>query len=238
MDRKVLIISDNLEIFERVQEILNTKFPQYLQCISFAKSPGTAGLDLVEVDIKREWEHVVKHFDLVVSLHCKQIFPPDLVRAVVCVNLHPGYNPYNQGMYPHAFSIMNGLPAGATLHVIDEKIDHGDIIDQLPLKIYLHETSEDVYRRLQELELRLFEKNFESLILGSYVSLPAANEKANLNRKSDFDRLKNFDLEEVGTFLQFYNRLRALSHGSYKNAYVLDEQGRKIFIKLQLDLEK
>ena len=36
------------------------------------------------------------------------------------VNLHPSYLPYNRGQYPNVWSIMDGTPAGVTLHYIDD----------------------------------------------------------------------------------------------------------------------
>lgn len=235
---KILVISDNLPLCARIKAMLLHKFPQYYSRLTFTSSPGTKGERLSYVNVKTDWEWITKNFDMVISLHCKKIFPVELVSALPCINLHPGYNPYNQGMYPHFFSIINGLPAGATLHVIDKEIDHGDIIEQAPLVIRMHETSSEVYRRLQDLEVLLFERNFESLVLDTYIQQPAANTKGNLNKKVDFDRLKEFNLDEVGSFYAFYNRLRAFTHDDYKNAYIIDEEGRKIFMKISLYLEE
>src|SRR5688500_18212289 len=47
-----------------------------------------------------------------------------------CVNLHPALLPYNRGAYPNVWSIVDGTPAGATLHWIDRGVDTGDVIAQ------------------------------------------------------------------------------------------------------------
>jgi len=235
---KILVISDNLEVCTRVKSMLLHKFPQYYSRLTFVSSPGTEGVESNYVNVKTDWKWIIDNFDMVISLHCKKIFLPELCNGVPCINLHPGYNPYNKGMYPNVFSIINGLPTGATLHVIDEEVDHGGIIEQAPLIIRMHETASDVYRRLQDLEILLFERNFESLVLGTYTSVPANNTKGNLNTHKDFEKLKELNLDEVGSFHDFYNRLRALTHDDYKNAYIVDEKGRKIFIKISLAIEE
>lgn len=54
--------------------------------------------------------------------------------------------------------------------------------------------------------------------------------------KSDFNELLELNMKKEGTFLYFYNHLRALSHGEYKNAYFIDpKSGKKIYIKLDID---
>ena len=56
---------------------------------------------------KLEVDIVMSNFSLVISLHCKQLFPSQLVKAVRCINVHPGFNPYNRGWFPQVFSIIN-----------------------------------------------------------------------------------------------------------------------------------
>src|SRR5690349_163732 len=92
-------------------------------------SPESAVLhaSATPVSLATEW-HRVAAADVVISLHSKQIFPPGLVSGARCVNVHPGLNPFNRGWTPHVFSLVNGLPAGATIHEIDAEIDHGAII--------------------------------------------------------------------------------------------------------------
>ena len=83
-----------------------------------------------ELNIKVNASKIARSFDLIVSYHCRQLFPNEVVKNVRCVNIHPGFNPYNRGWYPGVFSISNGLPIGATIHEIDELIDNGPIIVQ------------------------------------------------------------------------------------------------------------
>src|SRR5437868_7353950 len=46
------------------------------------------------------------------------------------INLHPSLLPFNRGACPNVWSIVDGTPAGATLHYIDSHIDTGDIVAQ------------------------------------------------------------------------------------------------------------
>lgn len=62
-------------------------------------------------------------------------------------------------------------------------------------------------------------------------------QEGNVNYKKDFERLCRIDPDEVSTMSALIDRLRALSHGEYRNCYFLDERGRKIFVRLILEKE-
>ncbi|QUR67752.1 dTDP-4-amino-4,6-dideoxyglucose formyltransferase [Mycobacterium spongiae] len=180
---------------------------------------------------------IIEQYDLVFSLHCKQRFPARLIDRVRCVNVHPGLNPYNRGWYPQVFSIINGLKAGVTIHEIDEELDHGPIIAQKECPIESWDSSGSVYARLMDIERELVLEYFPAIRGGSYHAEPPAIE-GNLNLKQDFERLRQLDLNEQATFGEFLNRLRALTHDDFQNAWFVDASGRKVFVRLLLEPEK
>lgn len=123
------------------------------------------------------WYSLSKTYDLIISLHCYQRFPSFLVQKVECINIHPGLNPYNRGWYPHVFSIVNKLPLGATIHEIDEDIDHGAIIAQHEVSLYSWDTSLTAYDRVVEAELSLIKENLIRLVWGD-MNLRQCNKMA------------------------------------------------------------
>jgi methionyl-tRNA formyltransferase len=175
-------------------------------------------------------------YKIIFSLHCKQLFPKELVEKVRCINIHPGYNPYNRGWYPQVFSILNDLPFGATIHEIDSKIDHGNIIVQRKIDIELYDTSLSVYEKVVGVEMDLLRESLIDIINNNYffTKIP---EEGNINYKKDFNKLKEIDVNDKDTFMNHITKLRALSHGNFKNAYFIDEKGNKIFIKIELTKE-
>ena len=138
-----------------------------------------------------------------------------LLDKVKCINIHPGYNPFNRGWFSQVFSILNGKPLGVTIHEIDEKIDHGPIIDQETVPVYVWDTSLTAYNRVIDKEIELIKKNLERIIQGAYEAKPMIAE-GNVNLKKDFDSLCELDLKEETTVGYLIDRLRALTHGEYK----------------------
>ena len=176
-------------------------------------------------------------YDLIFSVHCKQLFPSDLVKSVKCINIHPGYNPINRGWYPQVFAILNDTPIGATIHEIDEKLDHGAIIVRSYVEKNNFDTSETLYNKIINKEIELFDLMLDSILNNSYVAFPIENE-GNLHLKKDFNALLHLDLNEKTTMGDCIKKLRALTHGDFKNAYFLDsDTGKKIFVSLKLKPE-
>ena len=198
----VLVLSDNLPLLQRAKPI----FMRY----SGAKFLFT---DSDAINPQLDYKHITDHFQLVISLHCKKLFPSEVFDKVRCVNIHPGFNPYNRGMFPHVWSIINGLPAGATIHEIDYTIDGGGIIAQKQVEVLQADTSHTLYIRVIEAEFDLLNVNLESVVEGSYAKFHPET-KGNYNSIEDYNKLCNVgDMPE-----HLFNRLRALSHAPHWNA--------------------
>lgn len=214
----VLVLCDNDWIRVAIKKIFDSKnFPVAIE-----------SSDLYE----DSWA-LIGEYDLIISAHCKKIFDKKLVESTRIINIHPGLNPYNRGMYPHIFSIINGLPTGATIHEVDEKIDNGDIIVQKEVQMYMYEDSKELHERIMKVEMELFESYFDKIIYGTYTKTKLHTE-GNINYKKDFKELCEINLWDVDTFESHINKLRALTYGDYKNAYFYDEDGNKIYIKIEL----
>lgn len=240
--KKVLVVSDNsrlVKFFRRefLLQGLNKSFDVEYRYSSVNKNPDDLiELGLMPIDIKDvdTIEKVVNNYRLVISLHCKQIFPPNLVSQVTCINVHPGLNPYNRGWYPQVFSIINSKPVGATIHLIDSEIDHGRIIDQIEVNVRKVDTSLTLYDRVYESECYLLKKNLLKIMLLEFESwVPIVD--GNYNGISEFKKICKLNLDSVDTLGAHLDLLRALSHGDFKNAYFIDKDtGKKIYISINL----
>lgn len=186
-------------------------------------------------------------YDLGFSLHSAQIFPPKLVAKIPCINLHPGYNPHNRGIFPQVFSIINKKPIGATLHFMDASIDSGEVIAQKELRILPNDTSKSLYARIFAAEIALFQTHIEGILEGVLRGeikppkilakspanhAPHAALQGNYNSKADFRNLCKINLDAKLTMREALDYLRALSHEPYQNAYFVGESGEKYFVSL------
>ena len=71
-------------------------------------------------------------------------------------NLHPALLPYNRGSAPNAWPLVDGTPAGTTLHVMEQEIDTGAILAQRAVETTPADTAFTLYRRLEDASFDLF----------------------------------------------------------------------------------
>lgn len=247
MFKNALIISDNLllcrQFYTLIQKkkIAGTKF-------TFSTSPFTDQESFMvadDVTVKvfnlkdqKAIDKIIADYDLVFSIHCKQIFPADLVTKVRCINVHPGYNPINRGWYPQVFAIINDYQIGATIHEIDTELDNGNIIARDFVGKEIYDTSETLYNKVIAKEIELLDQHLESILANDYKAFEPEAEN-NIFLKKDFNQLLHLDLNEETTVGKVIDKLRALTHGSYSNAYFIDEKtGKKIYVGIQLKPEQ
>lgn len=240
----ILVISDNSTLAEGLLQIAKQEQFQN-STFSFQCSKGSEelmsealGEPVTAIKVKEDCNAIIEaNYDLVISAHCKQLFPSQLTNGVRCVNVHPGFNPFNRGWFPQVFSIINKLPAGATIHEIDEQLDHGGIIAQETVPSYAWDTSIDIYNRVLEKELQLLRENLPSIIANTAIAT-APKEEGNLNLKKDYNDLCELDLSKKQTVGSTIDLLRALTHGEYQNAYYIDvASGKKVYVSVSLNPE-
>lgn len=240
---KILVVTDNEYIFQKFKNII--KIPKYSKYkFNFRYSYKNIALynkyrndnEFKQINIKEEVEKIIKNYDKVISLHCKQLFPKKLVDSITCINVHPGYNPENRGWFPQVFSIINKKQTGVTIHYMDEELDHGKVIIREKVEMKEEDTSLSLYNRIQEKEIELLERYLEEILEGRIVEYEV--EEGNINYLSDFKKLCELDLNEKLTLREAIDKLRALSHGEYHNAYFYNRTGDKIYVKLNLYKEE
>lgn len=239
--KKILVITDNGLLYNEVKHILDAEFKEIAPCFTFKRSKNsskkrlyTAGIKhLEEVNIKEDYASVIHDFDIIISLHCKQIFPSELVNKKLCINIHPGYNPYNRGWYPQVFAIIGGNRLGATIHIMDEQVDHGAIIARKEVTIKSYYTSKEAYEEVLKAEMDLFRENIAQIVTGNF-SINNPETEGEYHSIDDYNRLCQLNPDEKLTMGEAIDKLRALSHGEYKNAYFIDKDGNKIYVKLEL----
>ncbi len=237
--KKVFVVTDNKVIFDAFRKIVANKSNVVFEYFCSEKSIELFRDEIVSkqikpIKMKESADFFINGYELGISCHSKQLFPAKLVNAILCVNIHPGLNPYNRGWFPQVFSIINGLPIGATIHVMDEEIDHGDIIIQEEVQINSYDNSLDVYNKVQAKEIELFEQVIDN-ILDNKFSKIKPNSEGNYNSIQDYKAMCEIDLNKKVTMREAIDFLKAMTHPPYKNSYFIDEEGNKVFVSVELE---
>jgi len=237
--KKIFVVTDNKFIFTEFKKIIDIKKEVSVEYFCSPKSEHIfkdeiANKTIKPMFLKNNDSFFIDNYNLGISCHSKQLFPAKLVNTVLCVNIHPGLNPFNRGWYPQVFSIINGLPAGATIHVMDEEIDHGNIIVQEGIQIKSYENSLEVYNKVQNKEIELLNNVLDDILNGTFEHTKP-NSEGNYNSIQDYKNMCEIDLEQKVTMRETINFLRAMTHPPYKNSYFIDEDGNKVFVSIELE---
>ncbi len=149
------------------------------------------------------------------------------------LNLHPSYLPYNKGANPNVWSIIEGTPAGATLHFIDPGIDTGDIVAQIMIPVEPVDTAKTLYSNLERACINIFESQWPAIRTGN-IPRRRQNEMAGTSHmQKDMRRLDRIELDKQYTGRELINILRARTFPPYPGAY-FEEQGRRVYARIQL----
>jgi methionyl-tRNA formyltransferase len=154
-----------------------------------------------------------------------------------CINVHPALLPYNRGAFPNVWSIVDGTPAGATVHYIDAGIDTGDIIAQREVPVSPTDTGESLYRKLEHACVELFTDTWPLIRSGQNPRLVQAPEAGTVHRLRDVERLDDIDLDKTYTARELIDAIRSRTFPPYAGTYIR-YQGRKIYLRLQLLYEE
>jgi len=161
--------------------------------------------------------------------------PPAVLNAIPrgCLNLHPALLPYNRGAYPNVWSIVDGTPAGATVHVMNGEIDMGDIVSQREVRVDLADTGESLYRKLEQASLELFQETWPLIRAEREPRTPQPKDRGTAHRRADVDRIDEIDLNRSYTARELLNILRARTFPPHPGAYFRDGN-RKVYVRVQL----
>jgi phosphoribosylglycinamide formyltransferase 1 len=81
------------------------------------------------------------------------IFSGEAIGDKKILNAHPGIIPSARGLDAFKWSILNRIPLGVTLHLIDAQVDAGEMIAIFETPVFPSDTIEVLARRHYELEL-------------------------------------------------------------------------------------
>lgn len=144
------------------------------------------------------------------------------------INFHPGLLPYNRGMYPHIWPLVDGTPAGVTLHYIDEKVDHGDIIAQRRIDVTPTDTAADLEDKTQKEIFDLFVETWPDIRDGKVKRKPQEG-PGTFHLAKEIKTIQEFDKTTI-------DRLRACTFRDRSYGYYRDGD-KKVYVGVKFFTE-
>ena len=153
------------------------------------------------------------------------------------INFHLSYLPFNRGKNPNIWPIIDGSPAGVSLHLMNKKVDEGDIICQSKIKIDIIDNAEKVYKKLAKEIIKLFIKNWNNIKSKKITRKKQKNKSLLTHTSKHFKDLSRIKMNKKIYPIELINLLRAKTFSNKEPAYFF-HNGKKIFVHIKLRYEK
>ncbi|MFC7203582.1 methionyl-tRNA formyltransferase [Haloferax namakaokahaiae] len=176
--------------------------------------------------------------DIAVAVGYRHIVPESIldIPEQGFINVHPGYLPAGRGFNPNVWSIVEGHPAGVTIHQMDPGIDTGALLARREVETRFDDNGKDVYERLESAAVELFVETWPDIQSGTIEPVPQKDTNAPTHKKSEFADLCKLDAEEEYTVKELLDVLRALTFPPFNNA-TLEVDGENYFVEVSITHE-
>ena len=162
-------------------------------------------------DVVAAWEP-----DLLISAYINQRFERELlaIGKVGAVNVHPSLLPNHRGLLPYYWAMAEGdKETGVTVHWMDEKLDTGEIIQQIATPIHRGESTVALAHRCADLAGEMLADVIRAMQRGESSSVPQPADEGSYHSWPDRQCLKNCRRQGHG-YLAIADMWRELSRAA------------------------
>jgi len=149
------------------------------------------------------------------------------------LNLHPAYLPFNRGANPNVWAIVDGTPAGVTLHHMAPELDTGAIVERRTVPTDFADTGRALYDRLEDAQFDLFTDVWPRFERGETSADPQSRDAGTYHETDEFDALCDLDATATYTTKELLDILRALTFPPHRNATV-EVDGERYYVEVDI----
>jgi methionyl-tRNA formyltransferase len=131
------------------------------------------------------------------------------------INTHPSFLPHNRGKHYNFWSIVEQAPFGVSLHMIDEGVDTGDIVSQLPIPYTWEDTGGSLYRKAIDAILQLFRDTYPKIRTLNFAQHPQDLSAGSAHFASELDTASEIILDTTYRARDLLNLIRARTFQGY-----------------------
>lgn len=166
--------------------------------------------------------------DLIFSFYYRQLLSPAIlaIPPLGAINLHGSLLPKYRGRAPLNWVLVHGeRMTGVTLHYMDARADHGDIISQRAVPIAIEDTALTLWRNLTTAARALLAETFPLIVAGRAPRVPQDHTAATkFGRRTPADGL----IAWSHSAWEIYNLIRAVTR-PFPGAFTFWDD-RRIFL--------
>jgi len=176
--------------------------------------------------------------DIGITCYWPRLIPNEIISLFKygIINFHPSLLPRNRGWYPSVWQIIEGVKAGVTLHLIDEKADTGPIVAQREWNIEETVLGFSLYNESQLQMIDLFQQTWPRLLNDGIELKCQDHQLATHHTKKEANDLDEIHLNRDYNAQYLINLLRAKTFKDKGYAYYR-KNGKKYSIQIKITEE-
>jgi methionyl-tRNA formyltransferase len=217
--------SDQLNI--EIQGILTNDNARFDQQLSLRKLASDNNIPLINhLDDLQEVDYLysVQYHEILKQQHIQKA-------RKIALNLHMAPLPEYRGCNQFSFAIVDGKTEfGTTIHQLDHRIDHGDILFEKRFPIPAECWVSELYELTYDASFNLFQETIELILNGSYTRTPQQTFEASrgcaLHFRQEINILKHIQLDWAQDKIQ--RHIRATYMPGFEPPYTM-VGGEKIY---------
>ena len=170
--------------------------------------------------------------DIIYSVQYHEVLKQEHIQkaAEIALNLHMAPLPEYRGSNQFSFAILEEKNEfGTTIHQIDSRIDHGDILFQKRFPIPENCWVSDLYELTYKASIRLFQQTLAHLVAGNYNPVPhetlIAKFGTSIQYRKEMAEIKQIDLNWTKEKIE--RHIRATAMPGFEPPYTVID-GKKI----------
>lgn len=149
------------------------------------------------------------------------------------INTHPSLLPYNRGKHYNFWALVEQAPFGVSLHLIDDSIDSGDVIAQMPILYDWEDNGETLYVKAQEAMVQLFQNTYPIIRKLDFPRQKQDLSVGSFHRADELEVASRIDLDHSYLARDLLNILRARTFTGHPSCW-FDEEGKVFEVRIDI----
>ncbi len=198
-----------------------------------------AGIDCISVSTKQQMLSDIqacnKAFDWGFLAWWPWIIDPNLISLPKhgFINTHPSLLPYNRGKHYNFWALVEESPFGVSLHIVEDGVDCGDVIAQLPIPYGWEDNGATLYEAAAREMVNLFKEIYPQIRQGILTRTPQDLTKGSFHLASELESASRIELEAQYRARDLLNLLRARTFPEHPACWFQDD-GQTFEVRVEI----
>ena len=140
------------------------------------------------------------------------------------INTHPSFLPHNRGKHYNFWALIEQVPFGVSLHMVEPGIDCGDIVAQKRISYGWEDTGETLYNKALAAMLELFKFAYPIIRTGKIQLIPQNFNGGSFHYAKELEAACRIDLDKPYRARDFLNLLRARTFPGHPACSFCDDE--------------